>query len=136
MINNHWIRGGCVLAAFFMAVTLFVGAEMAAQVPLFPPPFDKAAHFMGLQPVRTLEETPIQASSGNPAVADSTDPGTKPTMHYGLSRWSAYATTPPPRRLLGTPQNNRGSRTEKSCAVASDIWPGASTRSFSQTSPL
>ena len=45
MINNHWIRGGCVLAAFVMAVSLFVGAETAAKVPLFPPPFDKAVHF-------------------------------------------------------------------------------------------
>jgi VanZ family protein len=29
-----------------MAVTLFVGAETAASVPLFPPPFDKAGHFI------------------------------------------------------------------------------------------
>ena len=29
-----------------MAITLFVGAETASQVPLFPPPFDKAAHFI------------------------------------------------------------------------------------------
>jgi VanZ family protein len=28
-----------------MAVTLFVGADAVAKVPLFPPPFDKAAHF-------------------------------------------------------------------------------------------
>jgi len=45
VIDNLWIRGGCVLAAIFMAVTLFVGAETAADVPLFPPPFDKAVHF-------------------------------------------------------------------------------------------
>ena len=45
MINNYWVRGGCILAAVFMAVTLFVGAEAVAKVPLFPPPFDKAAHF-------------------------------------------------------------------------------------------
>jgi len=29
-----------------MAVTVFVGAETAAKVPLFPPPLDKAAHFV------------------------------------------------------------------------------------------
>ena len=46
MISNRWIRGGCVAAAFFMAISLFVGAETASQVPLFPPPFDKAAHFL------------------------------------------------------------------------------------------
>ena len=28
-----------------MAVALFVGAETVAEVPLFPPPFDKVAHF-------------------------------------------------------------------------------------------
>lgn len=28
-----------------MVVILFVGAEKAAHVPLFPPPFDKLAHF-------------------------------------------------------------------------------------------
>ncbi len=45
MINSNWARGGCIAAAFFMAVTLFVGAETVSQAPLFPPPFDKAAHF-------------------------------------------------------------------------------------------
>src|SRR3990172_7623615 len=44
-MNSQWIRGGCVLAAFFMAVTPFAGAETAADVSLFPPPFDKAVHF-------------------------------------------------------------------------------------------
>lgn len=34
------------MAAFFMTVLLFVGAEKAAEVPLFPAPFDKAAHFV------------------------------------------------------------------------------------------
>jgi VanZ family protein len=33
------------MAAFFMAATLFVGAETAVEVPL-PPPFDKLAHFL------------------------------------------------------------------------------------------
>ena len=33
------------MAAVFMAVTLFVGAETVADVPLFPPQFDKAVHF-------------------------------------------------------------------------------------------
>ena len=45
MINSKWVRGGCILAAFLLAVTLFVGAEAVAKVPLFPPPFDKVAHF-------------------------------------------------------------------------------------------
>jgi VanZ family protein len=46
MINNKWVRGGCVLAAFLMAVTLFVEAETVATVPMFPMPFDKVAHFV------------------------------------------------------------------------------------------
>jgi VanZ family protein len=45
VINSKWVKGGCALAALFMAATLFAGAEMAASVPLFPPLFDKAAHF-------------------------------------------------------------------------------------------
>ena len=45
LINSKWVRGGCVLAALFMAVTLFVGAEKAAQLPFFPAPFDKVVHF-------------------------------------------------------------------------------------------
>ena len=45
VINSKWTRGGCVLAAFFMVVTVFVGAETAAKVPLLPPLFDKVAHF-------------------------------------------------------------------------------------------
>jgi hypothetical protein len=44
--NNHWIRSGCIAAAFFMAVTLFVGARGAGRVHLFPAPWDKAAHFV------------------------------------------------------------------------------------------
>jgi VanZ family protein len=43
--NEAWIRGGCGVAAFFMAVTLFAGAEAVVDVPLFPPGFDKVAHF-------------------------------------------------------------------------------------------
>jgi len=40
------IRGGCVVAAFvFVTVALFAGAEVAVYKPLFPPPFDKLAHF-------------------------------------------------------------------------------------------
>jgi hypothetical protein len=27
VIADRWIRGGCIAAAFFMAVTLFIGAE-------------------------------------------------------------------------------------------------------------
>ena len=45
MVNNRWLRGGCIAAAFFMAVTLFTGAEQAGQVQLFPSPWDKVVHF-------------------------------------------------------------------------------------------
>jgi VanZ family protein len=45
VIEGRWFRSGCLAAAFFMAAMLFVGAETAAEIPLFPPPFDKAAHF-------------------------------------------------------------------------------------------
>ena len=45
MTNSKWVRGGCILAAIFMAATLFVGAETVAKAPMFPPPFDKLAHF-------------------------------------------------------------------------------------------
>lgn len=34
------------MAAVLMAAFVFVGAQTAADVPLFPPPFDKAAHFV------------------------------------------------------------------------------------------
>ena len=46
MIANWWVRGGCLAAAFFMAAAVFIGAEAVADVPLFPSPFDKAAHFV------------------------------------------------------------------------------------------
>lgn len=46
MTREHWIRCGCALAAFVMAVSLFAGAQTVASVPLFPPPFDKLAHFI------------------------------------------------------------------------------------------
>ena len=45
MTNEAWIRGGCGVAAFFMAVALFAGAETVVDVPLFPPSFDKVVHF-------------------------------------------------------------------------------------------
>ena len=38
------IRGGCEVAAFFMAVALIAVAETVVEVPLIPPPFDKAVH--------------------------------------------------------------------------------------------
>ncbi len=44
-MSNKWIRGGCIAAAFFMAVTLFVGADEVGKAHLFPPPWDKLAHF-------------------------------------------------------------------------------------------
>jgi len=44
--KSKWVRGGCVLAAFFMAETSFLGAESAGQIHLFPPAFDKVAHFV------------------------------------------------------------------------------------------
>jgi hypothetical protein len=43
--NAIWIRGGCGVAALLMVVTLFAGAEAVVDVPLFPAPFDKVAHF-------------------------------------------------------------------------------------------
>ena len=46
MIDNRWIRSGFIAAAFLMAVTIFAGAEQAAQLRLFPPPWDKLAHFL------------------------------------------------------------------------------------------
>ena len=45
MTNDIWIRGGCGVAALFMVVALFAGAETVVDVPLFPAPFDKVAHF-------------------------------------------------------------------------------------------
>ncbi len=45
MINDKWVRGGCVLAAFVMAVTLFVEADAVAKMPPFPSLFDKVVHF-------------------------------------------------------------------------------------------
>ena len=45
MIDRGWVRAGCVGAAVSMAAFLFLGAEAAADVPLFPPPWDKLAHF-------------------------------------------------------------------------------------------
>ena len=46
MIKNPYFKGGCILAAFFMATTLFVGAEEAGKTHLFPAPWDKLAHFL------------------------------------------------------------------------------------------
>ena len=45
MTNHIWIRGACGVAALIMVVTLFAGAEAVVDVPLFPAPFDKVAHF-------------------------------------------------------------------------------------------
>ena len=44
VIDRPWFRFGCIAAAFFMAVTLFVGAEEAGKAQLFPAPWDKLAH--------------------------------------------------------------------------------------------
>lgn len=46
MIDYKWIRGGCIAVAFFMAATLFLGAEEAGKTHLFPAPWDKLAHFL------------------------------------------------------------------------------------------
>jgi VanZ family protein len=40
-----WIRGGCIAAAFFMAVTVFLLADTGPGVPL-PHPWDKVVHFL------------------------------------------------------------------------------------------
>jgi VanZ family protein len=45
LINSKLARNSCAGAAFLMAITLFLGAEKVADVPLFPPPFDKVMHF-------------------------------------------------------------------------------------------
>ena len=45
MTNDIWIRRGCGVAALFMVVALFAGAETVVDVPLFPAGFDKVAHF-------------------------------------------------------------------------------------------
>ena len=44
-MNNQWIRGGCIAAAFFMALALFLAADKAAQIPLVPELPDKLVHF-------------------------------------------------------------------------------------------
>ena len=46
MINNAWFRSGCIAAAFFIAATLFLGAEEVGKASLFPAPWDKLAHFL------------------------------------------------------------------------------------------
>ena len=46
LIHNKWVRGGCVLAAFVMAATLFVEADAVTEMLLFLPLFDKVAHFV------------------------------------------------------------------------------------------
>jgi VanZ family protein len=45
MMNNWLVRGGCLAAAFFMAVTIFIRADSGAGIPL-PAPWDKVAHFL------------------------------------------------------------------------------------------
>ncbi len=45
MINNNWVRGGCIAAAFFMAATLFFGAYEIAKVNHVPHFFHKVEHF-------------------------------------------------------------------------------------------
>ena len=46
MINSRSARSGCVAAAIFMAVALFIGAETVAKLPLLPAPFDKVEHLV------------------------------------------------------------------------------------------
>ena len=45
MTTVGFARAVCGAAACAMAAALFVGAETAADVSLFPPPFDKIVHF-------------------------------------------------------------------------------------------
>ena len=45
MIENLWIRGGCIAAAFFMAALVFLAADKASQIPLLPELPDKLVHF-------------------------------------------------------------------------------------------
>jgi VanZ family protein len=44
-VNSKWIRGGCIAAAFFMAVLLFTAADKAGEIPLLPYLPDKLVHF-------------------------------------------------------------------------------------------
>ena len=46
MKSRTSFTSGCIVAAFFMAATLFVGAEEIGKVNLVPAPFDKAEHFV------------------------------------------------------------------------------------------
>jgi VanZ family protein len=45
-MSSKWFRSGCIAAAFFMAAMLFLGADEAGKIPLFPAPWDKLAHFL------------------------------------------------------------------------------------------
>ena len=45
-MNNPLVRRGCIAAAIFLAVVLFIGADQADQAPHFPPPWDKVVHFL------------------------------------------------------------------------------------------
>lgn len=44
-MNNKWIQGGCIAAAFFMAATLFIGAHEIGRLNTVPHLFHKVEHF-------------------------------------------------------------------------------------------
>ena len=44
--KKNWIRGGCIAAALFMAVTLFLGAHEIGRVNSVPPLGHKVEHFL------------------------------------------------------------------------------------------
>ena len=44
--KKNWIRGGCIAAALFMAVTLFLGAPEIGRVNSVPPLGHKVEHFL------------------------------------------------------------------------------------------
>ena len=46
VIKNHWIRSGCIAAAFFMAATLFFGAHVIAKVNAVPHLLHQVEHFL------------------------------------------------------------------------------------------
>ena len=46
MISGKWIRGGCIAAAFFMAVTLFFGALEIGKINSVPHLLHRVEHFL------------------------------------------------------------------------------------------
>ena len=85
MTNNRWIRGGCVLAAFFMAVILVAGAETAYRdivaayngcrpeefLAGFQDPLDCFFNRVSVSPESTQFKDPVERCNGYEWVVDS-----------------------------------------------------------------